>query len=222
MSQQPTLIATTRARTTFLLVTAAALALSACTGPAGAEPSASPAPVASATAIESPTPSPTPASAPTYKPASEDGPAENVPVPELPGAATEETEEGAKAFAAYWYELLGYAYESGDTQEVRSVTSSRCSRCEKALKVIDDWHTNGRWLVGGELETTGFGDEISADSDGVYQIPVQVTYGRLSYYSQGELHTSTPASSGSIDLFMAVFRDGAWSVADVGVIEAAD
>src|SRR6185312_1169890 len=58
---------------------------------------------------------PTTVAAAVYKPATADGPAENVPVPVLPGAATEFTREGLIAFTNYWYSTLGYAYETGLT-----------------------------------------------------------------------------------------------------------
>ncbi|MFP5313120.1 MAG: DUF6318 family protein, partial [Actinomycetes bacterium] len=75
-------------------------------------------------AAETPTPSasatPTPTPSAVYKPADATGPAQNVPVPVLPEVAKTETKEGLEAFAKYWYELLSYGYESGDTKPLSS------------------------------------------------------------------------------------------------------
>jgi hypothetical protein len=136
----------------------------------------------------------------------------------MPKAATQESKKGLASFAEYWYDLLSYAYESGNTEPIREVTSSDCSRCEAALKVIDEWHKDGRWLVGGKAEIVGTGKEMTTDPHGVYQLPVQVRFAELNYYSNGDLHTNEPASSGHIDLVMASFDDDGWTVQDLGVV----
>src|SRR5699024_7528270 len=50
-----------------------------------------------------------------YIPASADGPAQNVPEPNLPAVATENTEEGAKATLEYFWEAEAYASLTGET-----------------------------------------------------------------------------------------------------------
>ena len=110
------------------VVAAAALALSGCNS--GSDPDTggtSPSPSASVSA--SVTPSATPSPAASYKPADAKGRAQNVPVPVLPEVAKTETKEGLEAFAAYWFEQVNFAYESGDVTGVQAVTSQICVFC---------------------------------------------------------------------------------------------
>lgn len=214
MSQQPTLIAKTRARTTVLLITAAALALSACTGPAGAEPSASPAPVASATAIESPTPSPTSSAEATYKPATEDGPAENVPVPELPKAATIKTADGLTAFGQHWLAAVSYAYESGDLRPLHGISGDGCTVCREVSKTVNEWMTDGHWIAGGKVELVTSQTAFQATEQDRYQVVLHFSQDELRFYlPDGSLNNSVDQHD-SLLMMEATFSEGSWT-ADV-------
>src|SRR6476661_3477074 len=132
------------------LLTAAVLTGTACTS-GQASPGATPSSGSPATSSSaSPTPTPTPTA--SYKPADASGRAQNVPIPVLPEAAKAETKEGLEAFARYWFELLSYGYETGDTSRLDDFTSTECRACEQAKTVITGWHTDGRWLVGGRTQ----------------------------------------------------------------------
>ncbi|WP_354178499.1 DUF6318 family protein [Arthrobacter sp. UYP6] len=117
---------------------AAVLVLGGCSG-SGAEPDAeaaeqkvtsSASPSGSASPSEAATPTVTPTPTPTaaaYKPATAEGPAENVPLPVMPELAKEKSKEGLEAFAEYWYSLINYGYETGDPEPLREITGSDCS-----------------------------------------------------------------------------------------------
>lgn len=196
-------------------IVAAVLTLAGCAGGAPAAPGAlSSAPAGSPTSSPSATPAPTPTA--VYKPADASGPAQNVPVPVLPEVAKTETKEGLEAFAKYWFELLSYGYETGDTKALSALTSSSCTMCERAIQVQEGWHQEGRWLAGGRVTTPSISTTFMEASDGSYQVAVQVSQEPLSYYNPDKSLDSTdpkPADSGS--LILAVFRDGAWFVQTV-------
>ncbi|MEV7647397.1 DUF6318 family protein [Arthrobacter sp. NPDC089319] len=179
MSQQPTLIATTRARITVLFIAAAGLALSACTGPAGAEPSASPAPAASAPATQRPDP--------TYKPASENGPAENVPVPVMPDEASLKSQQGLQAFLPYWFETVSYAYETGDLTPLEQITAPGCAICKEFKKTIQAGHDGDKWIVGGQIEPTEIEDRFVETVDGKYAPIVFITQQPLVIYEDDKV-----------------------------------
>ena len=196
-------------------VAAAALMLAGCAGGAPADPgTVSATPAASATSSPSATPTPTPSV--VYKPADASGPAQNVPVPVLPEVAKTETKEGLEAFTRYWFELLSYGYETGDTKLLSALTSPACTMCERAKQVQEGWHQDGRWLVGGKVTTPSINSTFTEAPDGTYQVAVQVAQEPLAYYNPDKSLDSTdpkPADSGS--LMLAVFRDGAWFVQTV-------
>lgn len=196
-------------------VVVGALMLAGCAGGAPADPgTTSLAPTGSASPSVAVTPTPTPSAA--YKPADASGPAQNVPVPVLPEVAKTETKEGLEAFAKYWFELLSYGYETGDTKPLSNVTSPACTMCERAKEVQEGWHQDGRWLAGGKVATPVISTTFAKAADGNYQVAVQVSQEALSYYNADKsLDSAEPKPADSGNLMLAVFRDGAWFVQTV-------
>lgn len=199
------------------MLAVAALGLTACGGDAEGEPGSS-APASSAVAAETATPTPTPSATPEYKPASADGPAENVPVPKMPKKAKEESEEGLKAYTLYWYDVLNYTYESGDLVPLEAITAESCRRCGEVGKIISDWHSEGRWMVGGGAKIHGTGTDYVKDADGAYQMAVQLTPLEVQYYqADGTLHAEEPKQDAGLDILVARYEKGAWETLNVGV-----
>lgn len=212
-------IASRRLAAAAALFTAVALIGTACTGsqaapsssPSGASISPSTSPTASATATPTPTAS--------YKPADAKGRAQNVPVPVLPAVAKTKTKAGAIAFAKHWFSLLSYGYETGDLRPLNSVTSDNCEPCAKAKAVINAWHTEGRWLVGGVVTTPSVSTEFVQGPNMTYQVAVQAHQTPLTYMRKdGSVarRGSQPDDTGNL-LFVA-FEAGAWKLADIGRI----
>jgi hypothetical protein len=188
------------------------LLLAGCSGGAPADPGAA-SPTSAESASPSATPTPTPTPSPVYKPADASGPAQNVPVPVLPEVAKTETKEGLEAFSRYWFELLNYGYETGDTGALSAITSANCVMCERTKQVQTGWHEDGRWLAGGKVTTPVVNTAFNKGSDGQYQVAVQVSQEALSYYNpDGSLDSTDPKPADSGSLMFAVFRDGDWYV----------
>jgi len=209
-------------RTTFgprsgaaVLAVAGTLLMAGCSGGAPADPgTGSPTPSQSASPSVSPTLTPTPSA--VYKPADASGPAQNVPVPVLPEVAKTETKEGLEAFTRYWFELLSYGYETGDTKPLSAITGPDCKMCENAKQVQEGWHRDGRWLSGGKVTTPVIDTNFAVASDGNYQVAVQVSQEALSYYNADKsLDSAEPKPADSGNLVLAVFRDGSWFVKTV-------
>ncbi|MGX1162233.1 hypothetical protein FBY31_3711 [Arthrobacter sp. SLBN-100] len=193
-------------------VVGGSLLLAGCSGEAPADPGTSLSTAAGSTS-PSATPTPTPTPSAVYKPADASGPAQNVPVPVLPEVAKTETKEGLEAFAKYWFELLSYGYETGDTEAVSAITSANCAMCERSKQVQTGWHEDGRWLAGGQVTTPVVNTSFKKASDGQYQVAVQVSQEAMSYYNaDGSLDSTDPKPADAGSLMLAVFRDGAWYV----------
>lgn len=143
------------------LVVAAALSLAGCSGGSpGQEGTSSPASTNLATTSASPTPTPTPSA--VYKPADASGPAQNVPVPVLPEVAKTETKEGLEAFTKYWFSVLSYSYETGDTEPLSAVSGPGCVFCQGLVDNIELAWSDGRWISGGQIETPAVTAEMTA------------------------------------------------------------
>jgi hypothetical protein len=155
-----------------------------------------------------------------YKPADATGRAQNVPVPVLPEVAKTETKEGLEAFAKYWFELLSYGYETGDTALMSAVTSPNCIMCEHAKEVQKGWNEGGRWLGGGLIATPSVSTNFRTAPDGNYQVAVQVSQEALSYYNPDDsLDSADPKPADTGNLMLAVFKNGTWFVSTIEPIE---
>src|SRR6478735_7405780 len=159
------------------------MSVTACSG-GGTPPPGSP-PAASQSPSEPVTSSATPTPTASYKPADATGKAQNVPVPELPEAAKAETKEGLEAFARYWFQELNFAYETGTSSGLESVTSTGCEFCSNITRSLKTNYAEGRWLVGGHIETPSLSTTFESQADGQYQIAVQVQQTKITYFDPG-------------------------------------
>src|SRR5690625_1537172 len=100
-----------------------------------------------------------------YIPASEEGPAQNVPAPKLPAAISENSEEGAEARLKFVWEGIDYARMTVETESLSLVSHEVCEFCEDHIEGWESRYANGDWAVlHGEVEveidqiTTHFDD----------------------------------------------------------------
>jgi Family of unknown function (DUF6318) len=197
-------------------IVAAGLMLAGCAGGAPADPGTA---AATATQTPSASPSPTPTPSAVYKPADASGPAQNVPVPVLPEVAKTETKEGAEAFAKYWFSVLSYSYETGEVAAFESVEPESCVACQKVKEVIVNWHSEGRWLVGGKLTTPVADTTFVKDQGGKYKVAVQVHQEPLSYMrADGTAARTDPQAPDQGNLLVLAYENGTWSVVELGSI----
>ncbi|WP_457948573.1 DUF6318 family protein [Pseudarthrobacter sp. alpha12b] len=201
------------------LVVGFTLGLSGCAGGNSPGPGGTSSQVAAETPTASATATPTPTPSAVYKPADATGPAQNVPVPVLPEVAKTETKEGAEAFTKHWFSVLSYAYETGDAALFESIAPSPCEACQKVSKVIRDWHSEGRWLVGGKLSTPVTNTTFSKSPNGTYQVAAQVHQEPLSYMrADGTVARTDPQGPDQGNLLVLTFGEGKWSVVELGSI----
>lgn len=140
------------------LLCALALTLTACNtdppGPSG--PSMSPGSPVSSGSVDV-----TASGSPTVAPPPEE--------PELPAAAREATEDGARAFVGYYWELVNYAQATGDVKRLRQVSAPTCDVCVAFVEKVRALYSRGGRILGGanrsevtelvdlELESGGHG-----------------------------------------------------------------
>lgn len=203
-----------RARLFVIVTLAAALTLTACGngGQAQGDQSASPAVSASATA----TPTPTPKA--SYKPADAKGKAENVPVPVLPEAAKANTKEGVEAFARYWFQALSYAYETGDASIVDRISGPNCVFCAGLRDTIKGAWADGRWIVGGTLQTPSVNAKFVPGSES-QQATIQVIHQPVTIHNaDGTLYQESTKGSNRASQMVTKFDANGWMAIDLGLI----
>ncbi|MGF4044659.1 DUF6318 family protein [Paenarthrobacter nitroguajacolicus] len=204
-----------------VLALALAMLLSGCQG--GATPSSSPTETSTTTAppaSSAPVPeaSATPSAPAVYRPADAQGKAQNVPVPVMPELAKENSKAGLEAFIGYWFQLLSYAYETGDTARAKDLSSESCLLCADLLSGVATNYTEGRWLVGGKYQTPVI-DVIWEPSAASQPAKVQVLQQQILYLNaDGSYGREPTAAINDAAAFFGEFADGSWSATDLGVI----
>lgn len=183
---------------------------SACTGEPDDAPTAPTFAPAPAPSTVEPEPSTPPSSEPSAEPT-----AEALDAPELPAAATEETPEGAAAFAEWWFDTLNYATATGDTDSFRDAFQEECATCQGFAGRVDDAYGSGGRIKGGLLDVAV--SRSTAVQDGIVSMPV------LADAQAGEVidadgATETILNPERVNLVVAVAWTGSsWVVGDVVV-----
>ncbi|MBT8161675.1 MULTISPECIES: DUF6318 family protein [Arthrobacter] len=202
-----------RARFFAIAVVGVMLGLTGCAP--GDPPEASQTGRSSASPSVTATPTPTPVAA--YKPATSTGRAENVPVPVLPEAAKANSKEGLEAFARYWYQVLSYAYETGDLTDVQRLSGPNCGLCANQEKAIAAAWSDGKWIVGGRIETPLV--EGKTEEGKSSQVTVQAIQQLIEIRSaDGSLFQEPTEASNMAMLVVAAFGPNGWTLIDFGLV----
>ena len=69
--------------------------------------------------------------------------------PPLPDAAKEPTEEGARAFTAYYWDLINYAQVTGDVKGLVRASGPHCEGCNGGIWSVSDVYKNGGHVTAG-------------------------------------------------------------------------
>lgn len=88
-----------------------------------------------------------------YIPASEEGPAQNVPEPRLPVVASEDSSDGAQATLEYFWSAIDYARLTGNVEPLSFVSHETCEFCAEHIEGWKERYEDGDWAVlHGEIE----------------------------------------------------------------------
>lgn len=196
----------TRRSTTAAAALAMLLLSSACSGEPDDTPTAAtfaPAP-STPEAEPSTAPSPAPSPGPT---------ADALAAPELPAAATEETPEGAAAFAEWWFETLNYATATGDTDDSRGALQEECATCQGFAGRIRTAYESGGRIVGGLIDVQI--NPSAAVQEGIASTPVTAT-ATAGEVLNADGSIATVLNAEQVNLVVAVAWTGSgWVIGDV-------
>ncbi|MGG5173902.1 DUF6318 family protein [Pseudarthrobacter sp. J1763] len=195
------------------------MGLAGCNSPAPS-PSGSGSSASSSSSSSATTASTTPTAAPTatavYKPATAKGKAQNVPLPVLPAVGKTNTKEGAEAFVKYWFALLSYAYETGDTKPVAAVSGPNCAVCSRQIEVVGEMWQDGQWVQGALFEPVT-PQKHSVTDAGAHQMAVQVLQKEITVRnSDGSQHHAPFPVSNTANVASVEFTQNGWTMTDIG------
>lgn len=198
---------------------AVALALSGCSTGNAEEPTNSASTVEAAPSATSPkSVSPSASETDKYEPASANGPAKNVPVPNLPAAAKKNSEEGAAAFAEYYFDLVNYTIETRDPDLIRKVTTSDCTVCkESTIDPASRAEISGKWQVGGKYHPEVIDSYISGKNLAI--VTVRYTADAAQYYLVPNEIDSELSELGASETALGLEFDKQWKIYSIAGVE---
>ncbi|HTW16333.1 MAG TPA: DUF6318 family protein [Nocardioides sp.] len=164
---------------------------------AGCRSDADPEPKVSPTESSSVTPTPTPT-----------GPVE----PTLPAEAEGDDAAAAEAFVRFYWDLVNYAQATGDVGALREVASETCEACLAGLKGIEEVHSAGGSIEGGDVSVSSARAEQVTSREGrafTVQVSTEVSPQQIS-----EPNEEPRRFAGGPVQFQFIVRnqDGIWSV----------
>jgi hypothetical protein len=159
------------------------------------------------------------ASGGSFVPASSEGPAQNVPVPEMPAAAKEQTQEGLEAALEYWWAAERYLKLTGDPEPLRAISTEDCTLCKELIESWPAIYTANGWADVGETEVeVAFSSLDNSDLGGRAILLVSEAPGEV-YRSDGS-QVESASGDGSEDVGWgagARYFDGRWQIEAMGV-----
>ena len=204
---------------------AAVLVLGGCSGPEGDSganadegPLSSADPGSGSSSVPSIPRTPTVAA---YKPASAEGPAENVPLPVMPDLAKVESKEGLEAFAAHWYALVNYGYETGDLEPIKGISGGSCVACNSYYPDVEEGFSGEDWMVNGAVTVRSITSAYVLTEQGRYQVLAQISQESIEYYGPSGLVGQTAIDPNELRVLMieAIYNENGWFADDVVTIQ---
>ena len=74
--------------------------------------------------------------------------------PEQPAEMSAGGETGAKAAARYYLKARAYAWNTGDTGPLKSISEESCVHCQNAITHVEEFYAHGYWGTGGYNDVT--------------------------------------------------------------------
>ncbi|GAA1542891.1 DUF6318 family protein [Nocardioides humi] len=72
--------------------------------------------------------------------------------PALPDAATQASEDGARAFITYYWDLINYAQVTGDVKALKAASGPNCEGCKAGIHAIREIYKGGGHITDGQYE----------------------------------------------------------------------
>jgi hypothetical protein len=184
-------------RTTRVLFGLGLLTLTACSGSADPSPPP-PSPSVSATP-PSPTPSPS--------------------APVMPDAAKAHTKAGAKAFVEYFWAVVNYATNTGNTDAIRALSVRGCKGCEGGVTAIDQIYEKGGSVRGGRPVLSKFRVDLLLAGDlQMAHVTVTTSFSAETIDMPGTADDETRTPKSVRDRLELLFEDGGWKVSQLVVL----
>ena len=141
------------------------------------------------------------------------------PAPAKPEQMNEESPEGAASSVRYFLELYRYAFMTGKTTEVESMSEDGCVFCQSLIDRANDLHKNGGWANKWEQEVTNIRYYDKLEGYDYNQIEATINYGEMISYSGGSWEENVaPPTEGQKVRFAIRYANGGWVIREGEVL----
>jgi len=140
------------------------------------------------------------------------------PAPAKPPQMNEETAEGATTTVLYFLSLYRYAFMTGNTSELTTISEDGCRFCQSTINNATALHNSGGWADKWDQNVTGIEYYDKLEGYGYNRIEVTASHGQQVSHPEGGIETkTTDAAEGQVLNFAVRYANGHWMIGGVEV-----
>ncbi|WLD79231.1 DUF6318 family protein [Schaalia sp. HMT-877] len=139
--------------------------------------------------------------------------------PDAPAELLRFTDDASEIAATHYFEVVAYAWNTGDTQYLRAFSSPDCQFCQKTAEEIERLYTEGGWGSGSAYsnmttEMLGKSEDTATFGDQSYGVRVRYHERTPDLYHDHSFQQSRESDN---NLIVIVHWDGQrWLIRDIG------
>ena len=139
--------------------------------------------------------------------------------PDAPAELLRFTDDASEIAATHYFEVVAYAWNTGDTQYLRAFSSPDCQFCQKTAEEIERLYTEGGWGSGAAYsnmatEMLGKSEDTATFGDQSYGVRVRYHERTPDLYHDHSFQQSRESDN---NLIVIVHWDGQrWLIRDIG------
>ena len=142
------------------------------------------------------------------------------PAPAKPPQLNEESAEGAAASVSYFLDLYRYAFMTGKTKEVDSMSENGCVFCKSVIDRANQLHKDGGWADKWDQDITNVRYYDKLEGYDYSRIEATINYGEMTSYSGGSWEKSVaPPTEGQKVRFAIRYVNGGWAIREGEVLQ---
>ena len=142
------------------------------------------------------------------------------PAPAKPPQLNEDSAEGAAASVGYFLNLYRYAFMTGKTNEVDSMSENGCVFCKSVIDRANQLHKDGGWADKWDQDITNVRYYDKLEGYDYSRIEATINYGEMTSYSGGSWEKSVaPPTEGQKVRFAIRYVNGGWAIREGEVLQ---
>ena len=142
------------------------------------------------------------------------------PAPAKPSQMNEESAEGAVASVGYFLDLYRYAYMTGKTTEIESMSENGCVFCKSVTDRANQLRKDGGWADKWNQDITNIRYYDKLEGYDYSRIEATINYGEMTSYSGGSWEKSVAhPTEGQKVRFAIRYVNGGWAIREGEVLQ---